>query len=114
MYWALSIRISSMKAYPLVYLLVVGIAVIGLGASAAEPDSSGSGAWEKAPHILKGPARKLYIATSGPLGYADGQQASQYAQFDVWGKLVYEDPQQHGHYGVAEEWVAMRLDCATK
>lgn len=98
-----------MKTYPLIYLLAVGMAVTGLGASAAEPDISGLGVWEKAPHVLKDPARKLYIATSKPLG-ADGELAS---QFDVWGKLIYDEPQHHGRYGVMEEWVEMRLDCAT-
>lgn len=102
-----------MKTQLLACLVVIGVAAIGAGASAAEPDISGSGVWQETPHHLKDPGRKLYIALSEPLGHAQGRDTNEYAFFDVWGKVIYEEPQRHGEYGVAEEWVAMRLDCAT-
>lgn len=101
-----------MKQHTVVRLLAAVVAAVGLGASAAEPDISGLGMWGRSPYTLKDPVRELHIATGKFLGYAKGHDTSQYAYFDAWGKFIYGTPQRRGAKLVAEEWVAMRVDCA--
>lgn len=94
-----------------IYLLAVAFAVASFGASAADPDIAGvwGSAWG-----LKHPARDLYVATSKPLGYSGKQHTEPYAQYDVWGKFLYDITEDRGDKALGETWVAMHLDCAKK
>lgn len=97
------------KGYPAIYLLAVVLAVASISASAADPDIPGI--WTQT-FSLKHPIREFYLASSKALGYAPGHSTSQYAQFDVWGKYIYETPENIGGKLVSEEWVALHLDCS--
>lgn len=94
-----------------IYLLAAALAAASGGASAADPDISGvwGSAW-----ALQHPARELYVASSKPLGYTGKQHTAPYAQYDVWGKFLYDITEDRGDKAIGEAWVAMHLDCAKK